>query len=145
MTKLPLIEESISSYGHSPMYVMHKFFGRKQGSVIREYIKNHTENEDEIVLDPFCGSGVMIGEALRLGRRAIGIDVNPVSIFITKNTLSKIDFKEILNEFNIIQSEIKHEILSLYQSKCKTCQALVPVICYTWKNSVLFDKRYERK
>jgi DNA modification methylase len=143
VTHLPLIEESISSSGHSPMYVMHKFFGRKQGKVIREYIKNHTENKNEIVLDPFCGSGVMIGEALRLGRRAIGIDVNPVSIFITKNTLSKIDSKEILNEFNIIQSEIKHEILSLYKSKCKTCQAVIPVICFTWKNSVLFDKRYE--
>ncbi len=143
MTQLPLIEESISSSGHSPMYVMHKFFGRKQGSVIREYIKNHTENQDEIVLDPFCGSGVMIGEALRLGRKAIGIDINPVSIFITKNTLSKIDSKEILNEFNIIQSEIKHEILSLYQSKCKICQSVVSVICFTWKNSVLYDKRYE--
>ena len=143
MKQLPLIEDSVSSTGHSPMYVMHKFFGRKQGSVIREYIKNHTLNKDEIVLDPFCGSGVMIGEAIRLGRRAIGIDVNPVSIFVAKNTLLKINTDKILNEFNRIKSEIKHEILSLYQSKCRTCQSLIPVICFTWKDSKLFDKRYE--
>ena len=93
MTLLPLIEESVPTSGHSPMYVMHKFFGRKQGGVIREYIKNYTQKKGEIVLDPFCGSGVMIGEALHLGRKAIGIDLNPVSIFITKNQKLNMIFK----------------------------------------------------
>lgn len=38
----------------------------------------------DTVLDPFCGSGTTLLEAQRLGRRSIGIDVNPVSILIAK-------------------------------------------------------------
>jgi hypothetical protein len=33
----------------------------------------------ETVLDPFCGSGTVLVEARRLGRRALGYDVNPIS------------------------------------------------------------------
>ena len=87
MTKLPLIEESISSSGHSPMYVMHKFFGRKQGSVIREYIKNHTENKDAIVLDPFCGSSTTGVAAISLNRNYFGIDMEEEYLNLSKKRL----------------------------------------------------------
>jgi hypothetical protein len=33
----------------------------------------------QIVLDPFCGSGTVLVEARRLGRRGLGYDVNPIS------------------------------------------------------------------
>ena len=33
----------------------------------------------QTVLDPFCGSGTLLVEARRLGRRALGYDVNPLS------------------------------------------------------------------
>lgn len=34
------------------------------------------------VLDPYCGSGTTILEAQRLGRHAVGIDINPISTLI---------------------------------------------------------------
>jgi DNA methylase len=34
---------------------------------------------DQTVLDPFCGSGTVLVEARRLGRRSLGYDVNPLS------------------------------------------------------------------
>lgn len=38
----------------------------------------------DTVLDPFCGSGTVIVEAHRLGRRALGIDANPLAVELTR-------------------------------------------------------------
>ena len=40
MKKINFINEALPTSGHLPMYVMHKFFTRKQEDVIREYIQN---------------------------------------------------------------------------------------------------------
>ena len=40
--------------------------------------------EDDVVLDTFMGGGTTIVESLANGRRAIGIDINPLAHFITK-------------------------------------------------------------
>ncbi|MHA2095481.1 MAG: DNA methyltransferase, partial [Candidatus Hodarchaeales archaeon] len=136
------IEKTGTSHGHSSMYVMHKFFGRKQERVFRKYIEKYAQNEDDIVLDPFCGSGVTIGEALSLGKKAIGIDINPVSIFITRNTLLYISNKRLLEEFKVIEKDVKDEILHLYETICPKCGTTIPATCFTWQESDLYDRRY---
>jgi len=39
--------------------------------------------KEKIVLDPFMGGGTTVVEALRLGCRVIGVDINPVAWFIS--------------------------------------------------------------
>jgi DNA modification methylase len=142
MAEKGFINDALPTSGHSPMYVMHKFFARKQEDVIREYIQTFSEKGD-IVCDPFCGSGVMIGEAIRLGRKAIGIDINPVSIFITRNTLRYVsNIERIIEEFNRIAADVKTDITGLYQTTCRICGKSVSAICFTWKDSELIDVRY---
>ncbi|MFX0122485.1 MAG: DNA methyltransferase [Candidatus Hodarchaeota archaeon] len=143
MTEKELINDALPTSGHSPMYVMHKFFARKQEDVIRKYIQTFSKKGD-IICDPFCGSGVMIGEAIRLGRKAVGVDINPVSIFITKNTLKHIsNIDEIMKEFNRIAAGVKTDITRLYQTTCRDCGESVSAICFTWKDKNLIDARYE--
>lgn len=38
----------------------------------------------DIVLDPFCGSGTVVVEARRAGRRGIGVDANPLACELTR-------------------------------------------------------------
>ena len=44
-------------------------------------------NENDIVLDPFCGSGTTLIETKLLNRRGMGVDINPKAIQITKENL----------------------------------------------------------
>ena len=39
------------------------------------------------VLDPFCGSGTTLIEARRQGRKAVGIDTNPIATMMTRSKL----------------------------------------------------------
>ena len=38
----------------------------------------------DVVCDPFCGSGTVLSEAMRLGRRSISVDVSPLACLISR-------------------------------------------------------------
>ena len=49
----------------------------------------------ETVLDPFCGSGSVLAEALLLGRNAIGSDINPLAHLIAKVKTTPLESTEL--------------------------------------------------
>ncbi|KJQ61155.1 DNA-methyltransferase [Streptococcus oralis] len=57
--------------------------------LLEQIIKIATD-ENDIVLDPFCGSGTTLVAAKLLGRRFIGIDSSAEAIEITKNRLNSL-------------------------------------------------------
>ena len=44
-----------------------------------------------IVLDPFCGGGTTLVEALAQGRQAVGSDLNPVAVYVSRVKTTRID------------------------------------------------------
>lgn len=38
----------------------------------------------DVILDPFVGGGTTLVEALALGRHAVGVDINPLAVFLTR-------------------------------------------------------------
>src|SRR3989338_4274687 len=119
---------------HTSMYLMHKYWARKPHNVVSEYIENYTK-EGEIVLDPFCGSGPTPIEAIKLGRKGIGIDLNPISTFVTRMTAMPVDINLIKKIFEEIKVNCKNEINELYKTKCKKCGKDSSIICTHWDNS----------
>ena len=92
MSKKPEMEHidyAIIAQAHTPMYLIHKYWARKPHNVVSQYIR-HYSKKGEIVLDPFGGSGVTAMEAIKAGRKAISIDLNPMSAFLIENTLSQV-------------------------------------------------------
>ena len=80
---------------------VHGYFTKQVWSVVQHYISNFTKPGD-VVLDPFGGSGVTLVEALMVGRKAIHIDVNPLSKFIVENLIQPIDFSKLGDAFRNI-------------------------------------------
>lgn len=65
-------------------YGVHPYFTRRPANVIRAYIERYSR-ENDVVLDPFGGTGVTGIEAMLLGRRAIHNDLNPFANFIAES------------------------------------------------------------
>ncbi len=66
---------------------MHEYKGKFNPQVARSLLNIFKIKETDSLLDPFCGSGTTILEANRLGINAVGFDINPLAIFISKAKL----------------------------------------------------------
>lgn len=130
--KMEHINHALVAKTHTPMYLMHKYWARKPHNVVAEYIKHYTK-EGDIVLDPFCGSGVTAIEALKLGRKAIAIDLDPMAIFITRMTAMRVDLDEFKRTFKKIEKNVKDQINELYKTKCRNCGNDVPITHVIWE------------
>ena len=113
------------------MYLIHKYWARKPHNVVSQYIQRYSR-PGEIVLDPFGGSGVTAMEAIKAGRKAISVDLNPMSAFLIENTLSQVDSREIEEEFRKIESKLKGKINDLYETKCPKCGKTAMVLATIW-------------
>lgn len=85
---------TIWSFKERGKWATHKgdYRGNCPPQVPRNLILKYTE-ENDIVLDPFCGSGTSMIECKLLNRKGIGIDVNVEALKLAK---SRLDF-----EYNI--------------------------------------------
>lgn len=123
----------ITAKAHPAHYLMHKYWGRKPHNVVSEYIKKYTSKED-VVLDPFMGSGVVPIEAVKVGRRGIGVDINPMSKFIVENSVSSVDLDEFKKESSSILGALNSEWEYLYETTCPHCGNTASIEIGVWDN-----------
>lgn len=110
----------IKAETHTAEYLMHKYWARKPHNVISRCIKKLTQ-EDDIILDPFCGSGVAVREGALLGRKCIGIDINPLAILISRVLLTPPFTKEFSNAFESIYKQVYAKYGNLYLTTDGRC------------------------
>lgn len=126
------IDYAMIAHAHTPMYLIHKYWARKPHNMVSEYIR-HYSKEGEIILDPFGGSGVTAMEAIKAGRKAVSIDLNPMSAFIIENTLSQVSPQEIEEQFRKIETKLKDKINKLYETRCPKCNQKAVVLATIWE------------
>jgi len=70
-------------YSESPFSSIHWYPGRFVSQVPAALI-GVLSDPDDLVLDPFVGSGTTLVQAQRLGRRSVGFDINPVACLVSE-------------------------------------------------------------
>ncbi len=60
---------------------LHPYFGKVDPALAHFLVESHSK-EGDVVLDPFCGSGTVLHEALLNGRNAVGWDSSPLAVMI---------------------------------------------------------------
>lgn len=87
---------------------VHGYFTRQVWSVVQRYIEAFTRPGD-VVLDPFGGTGVTLIESIVLGRKAIHVDINPLSTFIVETLVMHVDLSTLVTSYEKVVKEFgKH-------------------------------------
>jgi len=109
--------EDLKPSTYKGIYAIHKYWSKKPPNIVAYFIEKYSKKGD-IVLDPFSGYGVTGIEALKLNRKPILNDINPIATFISKVIIKPLDLNKVKNTFNFFQERIKPQIEALYKISC---------------------------
>lgn len=94
--------------------------------LLLEQILEIASDKDDLILEPFCGSGTTLLAVKFMGRNYIGFDNNPMSIALTKERLEnpiKISLKLLLKEKEYYETKTKEELKILKYLDCDIIQS----------------------
>ena len=162
-----------------PIYQMHKWFARRASCVFRaillgalkpawkpdgtpvdlmeEFYRNHGDDPEtagKVVLDPFMGGGTTVVEALRLGCRVIGIDLNPVAWFIVKTEIEPVDPAALQDAFERLAARpvawnggapLRESLLGLYRTKVAPDVEADVIYTFWVKHAICTDPTCKRE
>lgn len=124
---------------YTGLYALHKYWGKKPYNIMSDLIKKNTD-ENDIVLDPFLGSGVSITEAIFNNRKGFGIDINPSAVFITEQIIKQVNINSFISEYSLIERDLKQKINAFYEVKKN--DEIYTGQNYLWENGELTEVRY---
>lgn len=135
------LNRQIPPEAHTAMYNFHKYWSRKTWNVVGKFIENYSK-ENEVVFDPFGGSGVTALEALKIGRRVITCDLSPISTEIIRLTIKNVSLIKLEEAFRKVEIKVKKKINDLYLTNCRNCLKEIVFDCAIWKDGKCFSIRY---
>jgi putative DNA methylase len=144
-------QESWRKEINRPIYHIHKWWATRLGSVFRAIILAALSRPSvniwegfyekhrltgKVVLDPFMGSGTTLGEALKLGAKAVGCDINPVSSFLVRQAFTRVPEAKLRAAFARLEGEVAPKIRHYYQTRDPRSGEQIPVLYFFWVKTV---------
>lgn len=99
---------------------LHPYKGKFIPQLVEYFLDSHTDKfkkevffkKEDIILDPFCGSGTTLIQASELGINAIGVDVSAFNTQISNSKVGKYNFQLIHNTAKEISLRLKNYLKS---------------------------------
>ncbi len=131
---------------YRPFIGVHKWFARRPGTLFRGLILaefgdgqlqdlffRSNDFSGKRVADPFMGGGTPVVEANRVGCEIFGFDINPMSTWIVREELERLDIAAYERTVYSLIDELRDEIDSNYQTSCPIYgDTDVPVKSFLW-------------
>lgn len=118
---------------NTAIYNAHSYHTKVPPQGIVPYIEHYTEPGD-LILDPFCGSGMTGVAALMTGRYAILNDLSPAAVHIARNYCTPLDVAVLRAEFERIKAAVKEEFDWLYGTTCDRCGGPATIQYTIWSD-----------
>jgi len=133
--------------GHTNQYLTHWFYpykGKFHGQMIKAIINFIDASGNDIILDPFMGSGTTLIEASILGTKSVGIEINPALCIVSqikldslkinypefRKGIKKIDLPRIFKYFNEARSYLNERTWEIEANNQNTRDILIEL----WEN-----------
>jgi DNA modification methylase len=94
-------------------HCIHPYTAKLIPHIPRYFIEKYTQKND-IVLDPFCGSGTTLLEARLSSRNAIGIDINPLAVLIAEVKTIPLNIDKLSLAVHSVKEKVKNENCKMY-------------------------------
>ena len=133
--KLPFAKDIIAGK-NTYVYDAHTYHTKVPPQGIKLLIEYYT-NPGDVVLDPFCGSGMTGVAATELGRKALLSDLSPAAAFIAYNLNTPIDAGLYLNAINEIFNRAASLEKKLYTTYCRDCGSPAKVLYTVWSYGLI--------
>lgn len=111
------------------------FKGRKCPAIIEKVISTLT-NENDLILDPFMGSGTTLIATQNTNRRFLGLELDNYTYAVNKVLFETIDRNQLDISFKYIEQHVKSKILALYETKCCGQKNFIKKILFDPKNGI---------
>lgn len=124
-----------------PVYTAMKYWGKKPHNIWSEYIKSYVKS-DGVVLDPFSGSVVSGIEALKLGKKTVNFDINPLSTFLIDTFLTDFDQEEFENKVKEIVGKVADNVVyrQFFLTECANCDNKNATIQhFKWEDKKIYE------
>ncbi|WP_367394709.1 DNA methyltransferase [Cupriavidus sp. Agwp_2] len=103
----------VSGQRNTALYNAHSYHTKVPPEAITPFIKHFTRPGD-VVLDPFCGTGMTGVAAQMSGRRAVLSDLSVAATHLAYNHTRPCDPKALQNAFNEIAADLDQEFRKIY-------------------------------
>ncbi|MDI3469907.1 MAG: hypothetical protein OJF62_001970 [Pseudolabrys sp.] len=100
---------------NSTFYLAHSYHTKVPPEAIQPFIEHYTKPGD-VVLDPFCGSGMTGVAAALTGRRAVLNDLSPAAAHLAWNHTRPCDPQALVDGFAAIEARLSKKFQSLYRT-----------------------------
>jgi putative DNA methylase len=117
---------------YRPVYYLHKWWARRLGSVFRgivlasclddsqdfwDHFYSSNNFDGTVLFDPFMGSGVTVGEAIKLGCRAAGRDINPVAYLACRAAFARYKPGAVISVYKRLERTLAPRLLSYFDTQ----------------------------